>query len=270
VTRGTSGTGPGRGMAPPASRSAARRVIVAAVIFGILVAAAGCAAPSPTSPPSPTPTPRPSPTEPPIASPTPTPLPTARPSPPAGTVPVDVPEAGVLIPVPAGWVQIPAADLNDPARRAELAARYPGSDALLAQTDRLDGQATAVLLAVDPTAAERSEPLAANLSVLVTQPSVGGPLLDLAAGFIADGMADSLGATGTPTREHVTLAAGEAVRIGLALPPRNGHPMSATAWVVGAPGGTMLVTLLGPASALAGLDPDALAAAIVPDVGGAP
>lgn len=270
MTRGTRGTGPSPGMEPRRDpRPAVRRATGAAVILGILVAAAGCGAPSPTPPASQAPTLRPSPTEPPIASPPPTP-PTAWPSPPAGTVPVDVPEAGVLIPVPAGWVQVPADDLSDPARRAELAAQYPGSDALLAQTDRLDGQATAVLLAVDPTAAERSEPLAANLSVLVTQPSVGGPLLDLAAGFIADGMADGLGATGTPTREHVKLAAGEAVRIGLALPPRNGHPMSATAWVVGAPGGTMLVTLLGPAGALAGLDPDAFAAAIVPDVGGAP
>jgi hypothetical protein len=271
VTGGTRGAGPGRAMAPHHDvRPAAWRVGAAAVALGILVAVARCGAPAPTSAPSPPPTPRRSPVASPIVSPSPTPQSTERPSPPAGTVAVDVPEAGVLIPVPAGWVQVPAADLTDPARRAELAAQYPGSDVLLAQTDRLDGRATPVLLAVDPTAAERSEPMAANLSVLVTQPSVNGPLLDIAAGFIADGMAESLGATGTPTKEHIELPAGEAVRIGLSLPPRDGHPMSGTAWVVGASGGTMLVTLLGPASALAGLDPDALAAAIVPDGRGTP
>jgi hypothetical protein len=253
--------------------ASARGAISAALVVGGLLASAGCAAPSPT--PSPGPTLAPATPEPPATTPASSPVvqpsPTAaQPSPPAGTVAVDIPEAGVRIPVPVGWVQVPAADLADPATRAELAARYPGSDALLAQADRLEGRATPVLLAVDPGAAARSDPLAANLSALVTQPSISGPLLDFVAGLIADGMAESLGATGTATTERVQLAAGEAVRIGLPLPPRDGHEMSATAWIVGAPGGTMLVTLLGPTSALGGLDPDALAAAIVPDAGAAP
>lgn len=247
-------------------RPAGRRAIGAALLLGVVAASAGCAAPSPTPPPTPAVTPAPMVS--PVASPT--PPRTAPPSLPAGTIPVAIPEAGVRIPVPAAWIRVPVADLRDPVRRAELAQQYPGSDALLAQADRLDGQATPVLLAVDPTAAGRSDPLAANLSVLVTQPSVSGPLLDLAAGFIADGMAESLGATGTPTKEHVELPAGDAVRIGLTLPPRDGQPLSATAWVVGAPDATMLVTLLGPASTLGDLDPDALAAAIVPDAEGSP
>jgi hypothetical protein len=45
--------------------------------------------------------------------------------------------------------------------------------------------------------------------------------------------------------------------------------MVAVAWVVGAPGGTMLLTLLGPATALEALDPDDLANAIVPLATGA-
>lgn len=249
-----------------------RRALAGALLAGVLVAGpaclvAGCASPSPSPSPTDPPTP------PPTGSPTPTPSPTSAPSTdpglPEGTVAVAVPEAGILLPVPAGWVLVPAADLADPARRAELAATYPGSAALLEQTERIGGQATPVFLAVDPTAADRSEPLAANLSVLVTQPSVGGPLLDLASGFIADGMADSLGATAGPTRERVELAAGEAVRIGLELPPVDGHEIVAVAWVVGAPGGTMLLTLLGPATALGTLDPDDLAAAIVPVATGA-
>ena len=249
-----------------------RRARAGVLFAGALLAAAGalvagCATPTPSPPPTDPPTPAP--TASPTPVPTPTPAPSGDPSLPAGTVAVAVPEAGILLPVPAGWVLVPAADLADPARRAELAATYPGSAALLEQTERIGGQATPVFLAVDPTAADRSEPLAANLSVLVTQPSVGGPLLDLASGFIADGMAESLGATAGPTRERVDLAAGEAVRIELALPPVDGHEMVAVAWVVGAPGGTMLLTLLGPATALETLDPDALAAAIVPVAAGA-
>jgi hypothetical protein len=231
------------------------------------VVVAGCGSSSPSIAPSASPSLTPPGTPP--STPTPSPLPaapspTVQPSPPAGTVLVDIPEGGVLLPVPVGWVQVPAADLADPARRADLAARYPGSATLLEQTSRLDGRAAPVFLAVDPSAAARSEPLAANLSVLATQPSVGGPLLDLAVGFIADGMAETLGATTPPTKERVKIAAGDAVRIRMQVPPRDGHEIVATAWVIGAPGGTLLITLLGPETALDGLDLDALAAAIVP------
>jgi len=40
--------------------------------------------------------------------------------------------------------------------------------------------------------------------------------------------------------------------------------------VMGAPGGTVLLTLLGPASTLEGFDPDELAAAVVPAAGSQP
>jgi len=183
---------------------------------------------------------------------------------------VDIPEGGVLLPVPAGWVQIPATDLADPARRAQIAAQYPGSGTLLDQTDRLNGQAAPVFLAVDPTAADRSEPLAANLSVLATQPSVGGPLLDLAAGFIADGMAETLGATTPPIRERVPTQVGDAVRIRMEVPPRDGHEIVAAAWVIGAPRATLLITILGPKEALDMLDPDTFAAALIRNAGDTP
>ena len=262
------------------SRSApSRRVALAASLAAAGIGLAACSsspsptstvdATSPTSPSSP-PAATASPAASAISSREPAPSATPRPSPPAGTTPVEVPEAGIVVPIPAGWVLVPAADLADPARREELAALYPGSDALLAQADQLDGQATPVLLAVDPGAAGRGEPLAANLSVLVTQPSVGGPLLDLVAGFIADGLVDGLGAIGPADRERVALPAGDAVRIGLELPDRGGRAMTATAFVIGAPGGTVLLTLLGPASTLEGFDPDELAAAVVPAAGSQP
>lgn len=193
----------------------------------------------------------------------PTPSPSAATLPP-GTVAVEIPEAGVVLPVPAGWTQVPAAVLGDPAARAELATTYPGAAALLEQADQMGTQAVPVFLAVDPTAAERGDPIAANLAVMVAQPPVGHPLLDLAAGFIADGMSESLGATGPASRDRSDLPAGDAVRIRLDLPARDGLPMAASAWVIGAPRGTMLLTLLGPERTLDGFDSDALAAAIAP------
>ncbi len=260
---------PGHGL----SEACRPAVVAALVALAIVGAVAGCGSPpnEPPGTPSLAPTATPAPTPTPTATPSPaTPSPTTQPSPPAGTVLVDIPEGGVLLPVPAGWVQVPAGDLADPARRAELAALYPGSGTLLEQTDRLDGRATPVFLAVDPSAADRDEPLAANVSVLATQPSVGGTLLDIAASFIGDGMAETLGATAPPVRERVTIAAGDAVRIRMQVPPRDGHEILATAWVIGAPGGTLLITLLGPEEALAGLDPDVLAAAIVPSTSRTP
>jgi hypothetical protein len=245
-----------------------RQAVPALGIAVCLVLSAGLAAcGSPGASPTPAPTATPAPTPTPTAPSTTPGAAVSSSSPgalPPGTVAVEVPEAGVRLPVPAGWTQVPAADLTDPAKRAELAAAYPGAAALLEQADRLGSQAEAVFLAVDPTAAERGDPIAANLAVMVAQPAVGHPLLDFAAGFIADGMAESLGAIGGASRAPDDLPAGDGVRIRLDLPPRDGLPMVATAWVVGAPGGTMLVTLLGPERSLDGLDPDALAAAIAP------
>lgn len=243
---------------------------VAAVALGAVLAMAVGGSPGPTVAPETAGTPSapsvPSiaPTDPVTPPATPSEPSATPPEPPAGTVLVEIPEAGVLLPVPAGWVQVPAADLADPARRAELAARYPGSGTLLAETERLGDRAAPVFLAVDPEAAGRGDPLAANLSVLATQPSVGGPLLDLAAGFIADGMADSLGATSPPSRERVDIPAGDAVRVRLQVPSLDGVPIAAHAWVIGAPGATILVTLLGPEAVIEALDPDGFAAAIVP------
>lgn len=249
-----------RSVTPP-SWTLAGLGLATGLVLSMSLGACGSPTPSATPPPSPAPA-TPSPTVSPTAPGSPTPSPSAGALPP-GTVVVDIPEAGIRLPVPAGWTQVPASDLADPAKRAELAAAYPGAGGLLEQADRLGSQAKAVFLAVDPTAAERGDPIAANLAVMVAQPSVGHPLLDLAAGFIADGMSETLGATGRGSRDRSDLPAGDAVRIRLDMPDLEGLPMVAAAWVIGAPGGTVLVTLLGPERALGGLDPDALAAAIV-------
>lgn len=241
-----------------------------AIWLGLVAAllVAGCAAPAPsaTASPSPVVTPSPSPTP----SPTLAPSPTPPPSSPAGAAYVDVPEAGIRIPVPLGWACLDAAALADPALRATLPSTYPGSGALVAAIDQLDGRAEPVFLAADPSPASLSGPLATNLSVLVSQPSVGGFFLDFVAGFIADGLSEALGATGEPVRDRVALQAGEAVRLRYAIPAVGGEEMAAVAWVIGAPAGTLLVTVLGTAVAVGDLDPDAIAGAIVPLAGDAP
>jgi hypothetical protein len=176
---------------------------------------------------------------------------------------VAVPEAGILLPVPSSWQTIGAAELADPTVQADLAASYPGAAELLAAVDDLDGWAAPALLAVDPAAAGTSGAPAASLSVLVSQPAVAGPLLDLAAGFICDALADLL-ATSSTVREREQLPVGEAVRCPYDLPAGVDGPRIAEAWVIGAPDATLLVTLIGRASALDGLTAAAVAGAIVP------
>lgn len=253
------GEGPVGAVSPGIPRRGAAVGLLALV--GALMAA-GCGPVAPTATVLPTPSPAITATPEPTSGPSSTSAPSA--DAPAGTAYVNVPAAGILLPVPESWVSVPAADLLDPARRAELAERFPGAGELLAETAELDGWATPVFLAADPSEAARSGPLAANLSVLATQPAVGGPLLDLAAGFIADGLAESLGATTPPGRERVELPVGEAIRLDLDVPSMGGEEIRATAWVIGAPSATLLVTLMGPASALGDLDAGSLAEAILP------
>lgn len=182
---------------------------------------------------------------------------------PEGTALVDVPEAGIRLPVPEGWDVIPPEDLRTPEGRRGIAERYPGSASLLDQVDRLGDRAAPVFLAVDPSEVSSAGPFAADLSVMATQPSVGGFLLDIAAGFIGDGIAETLGAP-APSKTPVDLPIGEAIRLDFDVPSDATDPVVAVAWVIGAPEATLLVTVLGGEAALAGLDPDAIAAGIVP------
>ncbi len=224
---------------------------------------AGCAspAPMPATPAPATREPTPNPT---AAGPTRAPAATPVPTHAFGMVLVDVPEAGIRLPVPDAWERHGAVAFSDPAARAALAATYPGAGVLLGAVDELGGRAEPVLLAVDPSSVSMGAPIASNLSVLVSQPSVSGFLLDLVAGFIGDGLTTALGATEEPQRDRVQLPAGEAVRFLYQLPAGGDGTMRAVAWVIGAPAGTLLVTLMGAETALGDLDPDEIAAGIVP------
>ncbi len=228
----------------------------------VLAAVAGCASPAPTPPPTPPPVPAtPTPTE----APTPTPTPTAAATPgeaPPGTVLVDIPAAGLRIPVPVGWEQLDAGALGDPARREEIVATYPGAGALLDAAAEMGERAVPAFAAFDP-AAGPDVTLTPNIAVLVSQPSVGGPLLDLVAGFVGGGIEDAFGAEET-ARERVATPLGEAVRLEYALPQAGGTAMSAVEYLVGAPAGTLLISVMGPADVVAALEPDSLVGALAP------
>ncbi|MCJ7709211.1 MAG: hypothetical protein MUQ32_00110 [Chloroflexi bacterium] len=180
-----------------------------------------------------------------------------------GTVLVDVPAAGARLPVPEGWEQADAEALDDPDRRADIVARYPGADALLAAAAEMGDRAVPALVAFDASVAGTDVPLAANVAVLVAQPSVSGPLLDLVAGFIGGGFQDAFGAEET-ARERVDTPLGEAVRLTYTLAPRDGVALTAVEYVIGAPAGTLLISVIGAADVVAALDPDSLVAAMAP------
>ena len=124
-------------------------------------------------------------------------------------------------------------------------------------------RATPAFVALDPSAAGTGAPLTPNIAVLVSPQSVGGPLLDFVAGFIGSGFADALGATETD-RKHVQTPVGEAVRLEYTLPGGGDTPLEAAVWVIGAPSGTLLVSVMGSVDVLADIDPEALIAAAAP------
>ncbi len=226
-----------------------------------------CASPPPTQDPG-TATPAVAPTA--GLTATPAPIPATLPPIPSGSDMVAVPEAGIRLPVPDGWERVDAAALSAAATRARLLATYPGSERLLGSMDELGGRAVPVFLALDPSAASLAAPVASSLSVMVSQPSVGGFMLDFVSGFIERGLTQALGVEDPPVRDRVDLAAGEAIRLSYRIPSADHQQVLAYAWVIGAPSGTLLVTLLGTAAALGNRDPDEIAAAIALDAAGSP
>jgi hypothetical protein len=163
--------------------------------------------------------------------------------------------------VPDGWVIIDGGAMADPIELERIAAAYPGAGRLLQALGSLGGRAEPAILTVDPGPASLAAPIATNVSVMVAQPPTSGILLDLVAGFIAEGLGEALGAVEEPARSRVDLPVGEAVRLAYRIGGDEG--VVAIAWVVGAPAGTLLVTAIGTADALDALQPDALAAAMV-------
>ena len=226
--------------------------------------AAATPSPSPSLTPSPSPTPSPRPSPRPTALPRPTAslLPTPGLAP-AGTVMVDVPEAGLRLPVPVGWEMVDAPTLADEAARAGIIGRYPGAERLIEVGAEMGDYAVPVFAAFDPPSADTSGTLGTSIAVLVAHPSVGGPLLEFVAGLISGGFEDSFDAHEV-THETVTTPLGEAIRLAYDLPASRGVAQSAVVWLIGAPEGTLMVSAMGSAEAIAALDPDAVLAAAAP------
>jgi hypothetical protein len=248
----------------PRAAGNTRALIALLVLLAFVAVAAGCspaqATPPPATSPPPSATPAPSRTPPPPPS-SEAPSATARPTPPPGTGAVDIPEAGLRLPVPDGWESVAADELADDAVRADLAERYPGAGSLLDAVAAMGDRAVPVYAAFDPAADGSSTPLTTTIAVLVSQPSVGGPLLDLVAGFVGAGLEDAFDAV-EASRTRVATPLGEAIRLQHALAPRDGTEVVAVTWLVGAPKGTVLISVLGTEEAVSALDPDALVAAM--------
>jgi hypothetical protein len=174
----------------------------------------------------------------------------------------------MLLPVPDGWRVYDAKALADPAVRSDIVATFPGEERLLQAMEETGGHAVPVLLAVDPDGAGRPLPLGANITVLLSQPSVGGLLLDFVSGLICDGLTGVVGARSS-TRTHGRLPSGEAVRCTYAL-PQTSSPVVAEAWVIGAPRGTLLVTMLGPSNEFPADGPEGLMREISASATGSP
>jgi hypothetical protein len=177
---------------------------------------------------------------------------------------VEVPETGLLVPVPTGWQTFAAADLADPRVLAELVPAYPGMDRLLDASTAMGERASIAFLAVDGSDASVAAPVATTVSIFVSQPSVSGILLDFVAGFIIRGIGEMLGTEAAPERARIRLPVGEAVRFVYAGVEQPGERIAAVGWVIGAPAGTILLVVTGRDVLLDALDLDALAAAVVP------
>lgn len=236
-----------------------RLALLAAAVAGLALGVAAClGTPAPsTSPPSPSPSASPSPSTVAVtASPDASRAPSAAPLPPGDAL-VDVPEAGIRLAVPAAWEVMDADDFADPVARADIVSRYPGIARLLEAAEQMGDRATPALVAVDPSAAGTSGSPGQSVSVLVAQPPVSGPLLDFVAGFIADGFVDEFGSS-DPERSRIDTAMGEAVRLQFDIEAPDGSPMVATAYLVGATEGTLLIMVMGSPDAAPASDPDPL------------
>jgi hypothetical protein len=176
---------------------------------------------------------------------------------------LEIPEAGLRLPVPTGWETVDATTLADDAARAEIAGRYPGAQALIDAGAAMGDYAVPVFAAFDPAAAGTDDTTASNLVVLVAQPSVSGPLLEFVAGLIGGGFEDAFEANEV-AHAVVRTPLGEAVRLVYDLPASRGIDQRAVVWLIGAPKGTLMVSAMGTTAEIAALDPDAVIAAAAP------
>jgi hypothetical protein len=171
-----------------------RRALLSIVTLVALVAACG---PGGTQGPTTNPSPSATATEAPTAAPTTAPSEAPAASGPFGGAPYD-------ITVPTGWQ---AFDLADPAAKAGLDAFVEANPSLAASIQQFESMTNA-RMAVNP--------LLGDFMLVITTPSGGISLADLAQSFTAQFQAVP-GLDGTPKPENVTLPGGDAVHWDLKL-----------------------------------------------------
>ena len=163
--------------------------------------------------------------------------------------------------MPDGWEQADAEALGDPDRRADLVARYPGADALLAAAAEMGDRAVPAFVALDPSTAGTGCRTGLQRR-RARRPAVGQWAPARPRGGVHRRRVQGRVPAEETARERVATPLGEAVRLEYALAPRDGLALTAVEYVIGAPAGTVLVSVLGPADVVASLEPDAFVAAM--------
>jgi hypothetical protein len=117
----------------------------------------------------------------------------------------------VAVYVPPDWEAYDDEELDRPATRADLEARYPGArglfEAIAAQGDRVDLQ----LLTVDPSG-RGSPSIPATVSVVEVEPRIPRIGLELGADLVLDGLDEALDIQSEPETERIETPVGDAIR----------------------------------------------------------
>jgi hypothetical protein len=184
----------------------------AAILGTVLAAAAvfGCV----PQPPSPPPTPGL------------TAAPTASP-PPLGWVEHAIPELGIALSLPDGWLAFSEADVSDPETRAELERDFTGADALFGRLDAQGRQARVVFVGVDGRARGTGR-FAAALTLVAVEPTVPRPLLGIGADFAVAALEGAFVIETPVERARLQTPLGEGIRIAFehrVLGPAGGRGM---------------------------------------------
>jgi hypothetical protein len=167
--------------------------------------------------------------------------PSSPPSP--GTRLVEVPEGGLVMPVPSGWTVVEADELADEAALRALEAEIPGLSGLLAVAEASGDAVRPIFFAVDQAALDAGT-LPANVAMVAIEPRVPDFLLGVAADIVASSLEDALALEGEVERSEAAVPAGDAERLAFEHSLTvAGQPVvvSETGYLLTTPSATVLV-----------------------------
>jgi hypothetical protein len=136
--------------------------------------------------------------------------PSSPPSP--GTRLVEVPDGGLVMPVPTGWTVVEADELADEAALRALEAEIPGLSGLLAVAEASGDAVRPIFFAVDQAALDAGT-LPANVAMVAIEPQVPDFLLGVAADIVASSLEDALALEGEVELSEADVPAGDAERL---------------------------------------------------------